>query len=49
MKMINSEETLDAVDTASMYALTGAIFAQDRGAIMHLERRLIWSSWKLLY
>ncbi|GIN37192.1 MULTISPECIES: L-glutamate gamma-semialdehyde dehydrogenase [Heyndrickxia] len=34
------EETLDAVDTASMYALTGAIFAQDRGAIMHLERRL---------
>lgn len=34
------EETLDSLDTASMYALTGAIFAQDRGAIMHLERRL---------
>jgi 1-pyrroline-5-carboxylate dehydrogenase len=34
------EETLDALDTASMYALTGAIFAQDRQAIVHLERRL---------
>jgi 1-pyrroline-5-carboxylate dehydrogenase len=34
------EETLDAVDTASIYALTGAIFAQDREAIIHLERRL---------
>ncbi|TYS86258.1 L-glutamate gamma-semialdehyde dehydrogenase [Rossellomorea aquimaris] len=34
------EETLTSVDTASMYALTGAIFAQDREAIMHLERRL---------
>lgn len=34
------EETLTAVDTASMYALTGAIFAQDRAAILHLEERL---------
>ncbi|RDU36676.1 1-pyrroline-5-carboxylate dehydrogenase [Neobacillus piezotolerans] len=34
------EETLDAVNTASIYALTGAIFAQDRQAIIHLERRL---------
>lgn len=34
------EETLDAVNTASIYALTGAIFAQDRNAIIHLERRL---------
>ena len=34
------EETLHAVDTASMYALTGAIFAQDRQAILHLENRL---------
>ncbi|WP_043932755.1 L-glutamate gamma-semialdehyde dehydrogenase [Bacillus sp. EB01] len=34
------EETLDAVDSASMYALTGSIFAQDRQAIVHLERRL---------
>ncbi|RKQ13866.1 L-glutamate gamma-semialdehyde dehydrogenase [Ureibacillus endophyticus] len=34
------EETLDSVDSASMYALTGAIFAQDRTAIMHLENRL---------
>ncbi|RKJ31948.1 aldehyde dehydrogenase family protein, partial [Butyricicoccus sp. 1XD8-22] len=34
------EETLTSVDTASMYALTGAIFAQDRQAIQHLENRL---------
>jgi len=34
------EETLDSLDTASMYALTGSIFAQDRQAILHLERRL---------
>lgn len=34
------EETLEAVDTASMYALTGSIFAQDRQAIVHLENRL---------
>lgn len=34
------EETLHAVDTASIYALTGAIFAQDRQAIIYLERRL---------
>jgi 1-pyrroline-5-carboxylate dehydrogenase len=34
------EETLDSLDTASIYALTGAIFAQDREAIIYLERRL---------
>lgn len=34
------EDTLQAVDTASMYALTGAIFAQNRQAINHLENRL---------
>jgi len=34
------EDTLTAVDTASMYALTGSIFAQDRGAIVYLENRL---------
>jgi len=34
------EETLDLVDTTSPYALTGAIFAQDRGTIEHLVRRL---------
>ncbi|HWN44003.1 MAG TPA: L-glutamate gamma-semialdehyde dehydrogenase [Thermoanaerobaculia bacterium] len=34
------EETLDLVDTTSPYALTGAIFAQDRGTIEHLSRRL---------
>jgi len=34
------EATLDLVDTTSPYALTGAIFAQDRRIIDHLARRL---------
>jgi 1-pyrroline-5-carboxylate dehydrogenase len=34
------EETLDLVDTTSPYALTGAIFADDRKAVDHLSRRL---------
>ena len=34
------EETLDLVDTTSPYALTGAIFAEERGTIEHLARRL---------
>jgi 1-pyrroline-5-carboxylate dehydrogenase len=34
------EKTLDLVDTTSPYALTGAIFAQDRKVIEHLARRL---------
>jgi 1-pyrroline-5-carboxylate dehydrogenase len=34
------DETLDALDTASSYALTGAIFAQDRDAVVELSRRL---------
>lgn len=34
------EETLDILDNTSMYALTGAIFAQDRYAIEHLSVRL---------
>jgi 1-pyrroline-5-carboxylate dehydrogenase len=34
------EQTLDLVDTTSPYALTGAIFAQDRKVIEHLSRRL---------
>lgn len=34
------EETLDLCDTTSMYALTGAIFAQDRAAIVHMSNRL---------
>jgi 1-pyrroline-5-carboxylate dehydrogenase len=34
------DETLDALDTASDYALTGAIFAQDRGVICELATRL---------
>ncbi|MEO8217966.1 MAG: L-glutamate gamma-semialdehyde dehydrogenase [Acidobacteriota bacterium] len=34
------EETLDLCDTASPYGLTGAIFARDRQAIVHLGHRL---------
>jgi len=34
------EETLDLVDSTSPYALTGAIFAEERGVIEHLARRL---------
>jgi len=36
----NLEATLDLVDTTSPYALTGAIFARERGVIDHLSRRL---------
>jgi 1-pyrroline-5-carboxylate dehydrogenase len=38
------EATLDLVDTTSPYALTGAIFAEDRKVIDHLTRRLRHSS-----
>jgi 1-pyrroline-5-carboxylate dehydrogenase len=34
------EETLDLCDTTSPYALTGAIFSQDRKAIVHMANRL---------
>jgi 1-pyrroline-5-carboxylate dehydrogenase len=34
------EKTLELVDTASPYALTGAIFAEDRKAVDHLSRAL---------
>jgi 1-pyrroline-5-carboxylate dehydrogenase len=34
------EETLDFCDTATDYALTGAIFAQDRAALVHMSKRL---------
>ena len=34
------EETLTLVDTTSVYALTGAIFSQNRYAIEHLTKRL---------
>ncbi len=34
------EETLELVDTASPYALTGAIFAEDRKAVAHLSKAL---------
>ncbi|HEV2855010.1 MAG TPA: L-glutamate gamma-semialdehyde dehydrogenase [Thermoanaerobaculia bacterium] len=34
------EQTLELVDTASPYALTGAIFAEDRKAVEHLSKAL---------
>ncbi|MBU0971817.1 MAG: L-glutamate gamma-semialdehyde dehydrogenase [Proteobacteria bacterium] len=34
------EKTLDILDNTSAYALTGAVFAQDRGAIAKMTRRL---------
>ena len=34
------EKTLELVDTASPYALTGAIFAEDRKAVDHLSKAL---------
>ncbi len=34
------EETLELLDSTSPYALTGAIFAQDRDAVMLAERKL---------
>lgn len=34
------DETLDLCDNATAYALTGAIWAQDRSAIIHMEKRL---------
>ncbi len=38
------EQTLQIVDETSPYALTGAIFAQDRYAIEHLQKRLVHSA-----
>jgi 1-pyrroline-5-carboxylate dehydrogenase len=35
------EETLDILNDTSVYALTGAIFAQDRYAIEHLSKKLV--------
>lgn len=40
----NWEEILDVVDTTSPYALTGAIFAQDRYAVETMTRRLVNSA-----
>jgi 1-pyrroline-5-carboxylate dehydrogenase len=34
------EETLDLCDLGSPYALTGAVFSQDRSAIVHMAKRL---------
>jgi 1-pyrroline-5-carboxylate dehydrogenase len=34
------EQTLDLVDTTTAYALTGAVFSQDRAAIVHASRAL---------
>ncbi len=38
------EQALDYVDTASPYALTGAVFAQDRAAINQAEKKLRYSA-----
>ncbi|MCB9881000.1 MAG: L-glutamate gamma-semialdehyde dehydrogenase [Planctomycetes bacterium] len=38
------DETLAACDTASPYALTGAIFSQDRYAAVHMAKRLTHSA-----
>lgn len=35
------DETLDILNDTSVYALTGAIFAQDRYAIEHLSKKLV--------
>ena len=34
------EKTVELIDTTSPYALTGAIFAEDRGVIAHLTKAL---------
>src|SRR6185503_10602867 len=34
------EETLELCDTATPYALTGAVFAQERAALVHMMKRL---------
>ena len=38
------EETMDILDSTSMYALTGAIFAQDRYIIDQATKRLVHSA-----
>lgn len=38
------EAAMDAADSASPYALTGAIFSQDRSAIAHMSERLRFSA-----
>ncbi len=38
------DETLDLVDTASPYALTGAIFATDSAAVLEADRRLRYAA-----
>jgi 1-pyrroline-5-carboxylate dehydrogenase len=38
------EETLALCDTTSPYALTGAIFARDAGAVTKAEEALRWSA-----
>ncbi len=40
----NVEKTLDLLDTTSDYALTGAIFAKERGVIEHLQQRLRYAA-----
>ncbi len=38
------DKTLDLVDTTSVYALTGAVFASDRQAIDHMTQKLVHSA-----
>jgi 1-pyrroline-5-carboxylate dehydrogenase len=41
-------QTLDLCESTSRYALTGAIFAQDRSALVEMEKRLYYSAGNLL-
>jgi len=42
------QQALDLCESTSRYALTGAIFAQDRGALVEMEKRLYYSAGNLL-
>jgi 1-pyrroline-5-carboxylate dehydrogenase len=41
------EEALDLCESTSRYALTGAVFARDRSAIVEIEKRLLYSAGNL--
>jgi 1-pyrroline-5-carboxylate dehydrogenase len=42
------DQALDLCESTSRYALTGAIFAQDRNALVEMEKRLYYSAGNLL-
>ena len=42
------DQALDLCESTSRYALTGAIFAQDRSALVEMEKRLYYSAGNLL-